>query len=160
MAAWPVMTTARSRAKDQTSPPLGGLHGAPRGQELAHPVFGETSASIKIEESLIADLVRVHFDLRPAAIIHNVTCTGGSSSRARRTATSAVRTSIRLGRRRIEPRRSVASPVSRGLSIGNWRRSPRKRGQKTEMPGTACGTRFSHRRRVQQIGAARPRLQR
>jgi len=41
---------------------------------VAHPVsvFVETFGTNKIEESLIADLVRVHFDLRPAAIIHNL----------------------------------------------------------------------------------------
>jgi S-adenosylmethionine synthetase len=41
---------------------------------VAHPVsvFVETFGTHKIEESLIADLVRVHFDLRPAAIIHNL----------------------------------------------------------------------------------------
>ena len=32
-------------------------------------MFVETFGTHKIEESLIADLVRVHFDLRPAAII-------------------------------------------------------------------------------------------
>jgi S-adenosylmethionine synthetase len=41
---------------------------------VAYPVsvFVETFGTNKIEESLIADLVRVHFDLRPAAIIHNL----------------------------------------------------------------------------------------
>jgi S-adenosylmethionine synthetase len=41
---------------------------------VAYPVsvFVETFGTHKIEESLIADLVRVHFDLRPAAIIHNL----------------------------------------------------------------------------------------
>jgi S-adenosylmethionine synthetase len=41
---------------------------------VAHPVsvFVETFGTDKIEGSLIADLVRVHFDLRPAAIIHNL----------------------------------------------------------------------------------------
>jgi S-adenosylmethionine synthetase len=41
---------------------------------VAHPVsvFVETFGTNKIEETLIADLVRVHFDLRPAAIIHNL----------------------------------------------------------------------------------------
>jgi S-adenosylmethionine synthetase len=41
---------------------------------VAYPVsvFVETFGTNKIDESLIADLVRVHFDLRPAAIIHNL----------------------------------------------------------------------------------------
>jgi S-adenosylmethionine synthetase len=41
---------------------------------VAYPVsvLVETFGTHKIEESLIADLVRVHFDLRPAAIIHNL----------------------------------------------------------------------------------------
>ncbi len=41
---------------------------------VAHPVsvFVETFGTNKIEESRIADLVREHFDLRPAAIIHNL----------------------------------------------------------------------------------------
>jgi len=41
---------------------------------VAHPVsvFVETFGTNKIEESRIADLVREYFDLRPAAIIHNL----------------------------------------------------------------------------------------
>ena len=41
---------------------------------VAYPVSVsvETFGTHKIDESLIADLVRVHFDLRPAAIIHNL----------------------------------------------------------------------------------------
>jgi hypothetical protein len=41
---------------------------------VAHPVsvFVETFGTHKIDEPLIADLLRVHFDLRPAAIIHNL----------------------------------------------------------------------------------------
>jgi S-adenosylmethionine synthetase len=36
------------------------------------PVFVETFGTNKIDEALLADLVRKHFDLRPAAIIHNL----------------------------------------------------------------------------------------
>ncbi len=41
---------------------------------VAHPVsvFVETFGTNKIDEAKIADLVRDHFDLRPAAIIHNL----------------------------------------------------------------------------------------
>ncbi len=41
---------------------------------VAHPVsvFVETFGTNKIEETRIADLVREYFDLRPAAIIHNL----------------------------------------------------------------------------------------
>jgi S-adenosylmethionine synthetase len=41
---------------------------------VAHPVsvFVETFGTNKIDESRIADLVRDHFDLRPAAIIYNL----------------------------------------------------------------------------------------
>ncbi len=41
---------------------------------VAYPVsvFVETFGTHKIDEPLIADLVRAHFDLRPAAIIHNL----------------------------------------------------------------------------------------
>ncbi len=42
---------------------------------VAHPVsvFVETFGTNTIDEARIADLVRDHFDLRPAAIIHNLT---------------------------------------------------------------------------------------
>jgi S-adenosylmethionine synthetase len=41
---------------------------------VAHPVsvFVETFGTNKVDEALIADLIRNHFDLRPAAIIHNL----------------------------------------------------------------------------------------
>ena len=41
---------------------------------VAHPVsvFVETFGTDKIDEQRIAELVRDHFDLRPAAIIHNL----------------------------------------------------------------------------------------
>jgi hypothetical protein len=48
-------------------------HVRPRDNETPGSLVSvETFGTNKIDESLIADLVRVHFDLRPAAIIHNL----------------------------------------------------------------------------------------
>jgi hypothetical protein len=82
---------------------------------VAYPVsvLVETFGTHEIDESLIADLVRVRFDLRPAAIIRlftTSTCAGRSIGRPRPTVTSAVRTSICQGRRRTRRRRYAAAP--------------------------------------------------
>jgi S-adenosylmethionine synthetase len=83
---------------------------------VAHPVsvLVETFGTHRVPEEKIAELVKSHFDLRPAAIIHNLNLRR-STSRPQPTVTSAVPSSTCRGRSSTRPRRCARRPGSRAL---------------------------------------------
>jgi hypothetical protein len=116
---------------------------------VAHPVsvFVETFGTHKIDEPLIADLLRVHFDLRPAAIIHNLNL---RRPIYQQTAASATRP---------PGSRSAVGEDGQGRGAAQRRRPERRRRPGTRTAHRVAVTRPKRHRNVHRTCGARTPLQ-